>query len=470
MIYYIVQTIAFQALFLLIYDVFLKKTTFFNWNRVYLLTTMLLSLLLPFIKIDSFKEIISSNYIIALPEVILGGVKPNLELNDLKDVAIHQSISTLEIIFYLGVIVSSFLFLGKLLNLVKLINRNLKTYKNNLVLVKLLKSNASFSFFKYIFLGEHLNSKEQEAILKHEIIHVKQWHSLDLMFFEVLRIIFWFNPLIYIYQHRITELHEFIADAEAVKNENKSLYYQSLLSQVFDTQQISFINPFFNQSLIKKRIVMLQKSKSKQIHLFKYALLIPLVFGMLTYTSCKAKKQTTANSITTSVSNSKIKAEDSLVDSRLETNERTSLKANENETVSSSAITVVKTEEYIGEDIEVPFTVVEEVPVFPGCENLETKLERKTCFSENITAHVAKTFNTRIADSLGLKGQQRINVIFKVNKEGDIVFVRSRARHLELETEAIRVIKALPKMMPGKQKGKKVTVPYSLPIIFQVQE
>src|SRR5690606_40942951 len=86
-------------------------------------------------------------------------------------------------------------------------------------------------------------------------------------------------------QNRVSVLHEFLADAEAVKH-NKAQYYQNLLSQVFNAKQVSFIHPFFKQSLIKKRIVMLQKSKSKQVQLVKYALLIPMVFGMLVYSSC----------------------------------------------------------------------------------------------------------------------------------------------------------------------------------------
>jgi beta-lactamase regulating signal transducer with metallopeptidase domain len=78
-----------------------------------------------------------------------------------------------------------------------------------------------------------------------------------------MRIVAWFNPLVYVYQNRISEVHEYIADAEVAKTHKKE-QYQLLLTQVFKTQYISFINPFFKSSLIKKRIVMLQKSKSKK--------------------------------------------------------------------------------------------------------------------------------------------------------------------------------------------------------------
>ena len=121
------------------------------------------------------------------------------------------------------------------------------------------------------------------------------------------------------------------------------------------------------------------------------------------------------------------------------------------------------------EDIEVPFSVIENVPVFPGCEGGNNDAKKK-CMSDKISDFVNKKFNTDLASELGLSGRQRINVIFKIDKTGNIVGIRARAPHPGLEKEATRVIGLLPKMQPGKQRGKAVTVPYSLPIIFQVQD
>ena len=125
--------------------------------------------------------------------------------------------------------------------------------------------------------------------------------------------------------------------------------------------------------------------------------------------------------------------------------------------------------EEVEEDIEVPFAVIENVPVFPGCES-GTNAQKKQCMSDKIQQFVQKKFNTELASDLGLSGRQRINVIFKIDKSGNITGVRSRAPHPALEKEAARVISLLPKMQPGKQRGKPVTVPYSLPIVFQVQD
>jgi len=125
--------------------------------------------------------------------------------------------------------------------------------------------------------------------------------------------------------------------------------------------------------------------------------------------------------------------------------------------------------EEVEEDIEVPFAVIENVPVFPGCEK-GNNAAKKACMSEKIAKFVNRKFNTELASDLGLSGRQRINVIFKIDKTGSITGVRARAPHPGLEKEAARVINLLPKMKPGKQRGKAVTVPYSLPIIFQVQD
>jgi len=126
--------------------------------------------------------------------------------------------------------------------------------------------------------------------------------------------------------------------------------------------------------------------------------------------------------------------------------------------------------EEVEEDIEVPFSVIENVPVFPGCENEKNNNAKKKCMSEKIAKFVNRKFNTELAGDLGLSGRQRINVIFKIDKTGKITGVRARAPHPGLEKEAQRVIGLLPKMKPGMQRGKAVIVPYSLPILFQVQD
>lgn len=118
----------------------------------------------------------------------------------------------------------------------------------------------------------------------------------------------------------------------------------------------------------------------------------------------------------------------------------------------------------------VPFVLIEDVPIFPGCENLSNNNERKDCMSEKITKFINKEFYAELGSRLGLTGINKINVMFKIDTNGEIIDVKTRAPHPKLEQEAQRVIMALPKMKPGKQRGNPVIVQYSLPIVFKVQD
>lgn len=117
----------------------------------------------------------------------------------------------------------------------------------------------------------------------------------------------------------------------------------------------------------------------------------------------------------------------------------------------------------------IPFIAVEEKPIFPGCENEKTNEAKMACFQSKISNFVEKKFNTNIASEYGLSGIQKVYVQFKIDKNGEIVDIKSRAPHPALEKEAERVIDKLPKMTPGKQRDTPVSVIYSLPIAFQVR-
>ncbi|WP_298541678.1 energy transducer TonB [uncultured Aquimarina sp.] len=119
---------------------------------------------------------------------------------------------------------------------------------------------------------------------------------------------------------------------------------------------------------------------------------------------------------------------------------------------------------------DVPFSVVEDVPIFPGCERLKTNKERAACFSEKIRKIISKKFNTDIGSDYGLEGVQRIYALFDVAADGTIQNIRVRAPHPKLKKEAERVIGLFPTMTPGKQRKTPVTVKYQLPIVFKVQD
>ena len=118
-------------------------------------------------------------------------------------------------------------------------------------------------------------------------------------------------------------------------------------------------------------------------------------------------------------------------------------------------------------NIEVPFNIVQQVPTFPGCENDDDAIRQK-CTVAAISKFITKNFNTDIAYNLGLTGTQRVLSVFKIDQNGRVTSIQSRAAHPRLSDEATRVINLLPQMIPGMQNGKTVIVPYSIPINFQV--
>ena len=136
------------------------------------------------------------------------------------------------------------------------------------------------------------------------------------------------------------------------------------------------------------------------------------------------------------------------------------------ETDEEEIIEIVEVEE-VEEDIDVPFAVIEDVPIFPGCENVK-KSERRACFQEKMNRHIRKNFRyPEIAQEMGIQG--RVYVQFIIAKDGNITGVRMRGPDKNLEKEAARIIGKLPKMTPGKQRGRPVRVPFSIPITFRLQ-
>ena len=118
-------------------------------------------------------------------------------------------------------------------------------------------------------------------------------------------------------------------------------------------------------------------------------------------------------------------------------------------------------------DIDVPFAVIEDVPIFPGCERVK-KSERRNCFQEKMNKHIRKNFRyPEIAQEMGIQG--RVYVNFIIAKDGKITNIRMRGPDKNLENEAQRIIAKLPSMTPGKQRGRPVRVPFSIPITFRLQ-
>ena len=479
MVRYILEVIVFQALFLAVYQLWFRKETFFNINRIYLISTALLAFLLPFMQFELFQnQIPLRENIFFLPEVVV-----TAEASEVAAAPVPQETdwSIYLLLYAAGVFFST----GMLFRKYQEIQRYFRFKRKDDTTPKMItipNSDAAFTFMGTIFIGENINAEAKAHIMAHEEVHLKHWHGLDLMLFELMRVVFWFNPLVYIYQNKLAEIHEFIADAQAMRKTEMKTYYNQLLNTAFGTQHISFINTFFNHSLIKKRIVMLQK-QSKQRAGLKYLVLIPVIAGILTYVGCTDDNGLAENKAALTL-------EEQVADLEATLDAKEEISIEERKLVSNllnkanqkalpppppppslnedAVIEVVETQSQ-KEINDVPFAVVEEVPVFPGCESLQTNAERKKCMSEQVSQLINANFNTKVGEELQLKGVQRIYTRFRINENGDIVDIESRASVPELEKEAERVVSLLPKITPGKHKGKNVGVLYSLPIVFQTK-
>lgn len=283
---YVVKSSGLLAAFFLIYYIFLRRDTFFTVSRFYLIGGLLLSMLLPLFTIEkkvfvkqsphSFREII------ALAQPVSGDVNGSvppaeIEATNLPDFA--------DMIWYLYISVAVVMLAGVLFNLYslyRLLYKREVVKQHGLKLVDLDKDVAPFSFFSYIVFNSRLYSPgELNSILSHEIVHSKQKHTIDILLARFMCILFWFNPFVWLYKKAISQNLEFIADRQAIQTTLDRKAYQIALLKVGSTSNtFSITNPFY-QSLIKKRIVMLNKEESKKRNLFKYALVLPLLAGFI---------------------------------------------------------------------------------------------------------------------------------------------------------------------------------------------
>lgn len=120
-------------------------------------------------------------------------------------------------------------------------------------------------------------------------------------------------------------------------------------------------------------------------------------------------------------------------------------------------------------DSEVPFDIIDKVPIYPGCENYKNNLELKNCMSQKINRHIIENYNISFTRNLELEGRQRIEVLFTVDSQGNVVDIKAKGPHPFLEDEAKRTVQSIPQMTPGEHKGEAVAVLYSLPIIFDIE-
>jgi TonB family protein len=278
--HYLLQVNLYLIVFFGFYKLLLDKETYFTLNRIYLVSAGALSLCIPFIRLEWLMEqkaaqkvYTSVNWEAVLAKATIV-TESNTGFNWGNAFVYIYCAGTL---FFLGRLVFN------LLTVKKLININ--------------KAGSAFSFFGKKVIDQEL--PQMDVIDIHEEAHIKQWHSVDILFFEIIGIITWLNPVIYLYKKSIKNIHEFLADELAAEFQgDKAEYAMLLLSKSFGISPNTLTNGFLEKSLIKKRIFMLHKERSKKIAIVKYGIFIPLFALLIVFSSATVRKNEKLLSIT----------------------------------------------------------------------------------------------------------------------------------------------------------------------------
>ena len=273
---YLLDMTACWVVFLLIYVLFLQRETFFEYNRKYLLSTLLIGLVLPLFRLlpDILKYAAAddASYFVYVAQ----GVDISAGLRE--GTSIWTSVApVLMTIYMLGVAFFSVLFVKNIYKIKQLqLGATIEDYPSY-SLVKTQKEHLPFSFFNKVYISNiTILNDDIEQIMKHELAHVTGRHSIDIMLIELLKIIMWCHPLLYLYKSALRQSHEFVADQSVCQEFKRGDYGRMLIQHSFSGLQMSLANHFFNAHL-KKRITMMYQNPSNKKAGLKYLLALPVV-------------------------------------------------------------------------------------------------------------------------------------------------------------------------------------------------
>lgn len=276
MIDFIITSSVCLSIFLAAYHLLLEKEKMHNFNRFYLLASIVISLLIPFLNFEIIKEIpVEVSETIMIEKII-----PN------QTVFVEEETSILPLIIWslYGLItVGFFIRFGKnILELISKTKSNPTVKYQNANLVLLDEKVLPHTFLNSIFINfdDYNRRNIEDELYTHELVHVTQKHTLDILFIETLKTIFWFNPLFYFYKKAIQLNHEFLADEEVVKSCDNVPFYQTLLLQKNSINHV-FLTSNLNYQVTKKRLIMMTKNTSKSLATLKKIAILPILVGMI---------------------------------------------------------------------------------------------------------------------------------------------------------------------------------------------
>ncbi|MBF8148334.1 hypothetical protein ITJ86_00400 [Winogradskyella sp. F6397] len=274
---YLLKASAVIILMYLCFYVFLKKETFFEHNRWFLLTGLLLALVFPLIVIPIYVPIepIITQTTTFIPSTSSGFVAAQPSTS-------FDWYSLIPILYGIGLVVFSIQFVFQFSSLVSLLLKNPKRKDQHFTYVIVNHNISPFSFFKWIIYNpETYENKELQLILTHEKVHVNQLHSIDILLTQLACVVFWFNPLIWLYRKEVRQNLEYIADFKSQNSSHSKKDYQHLLLKTSIANHHSILSNNFYNSSIKKRILMLNKSRSNKKNQWKYVFVLPLLAGLM---------------------------------------------------------------------------------------------------------------------------------------------------------------------------------------------
>jgi hypothetical protein len=266
------------TLMYLCFYIFLKKETFFEHNRWFLLSGLILALVFPLIVIPVYIPIET----ITIQETAFIQTLPSNFVTQTQPKAAFDWFKLIPILYGIGLSVFLIQFVLQFGSLVLLLLKNPKHKEKRFTYVIVNTKISPFSFFKWIVYNPESYKKEElQLILTHEKVHANQLHSIDILLTQAACAVFWFNPLIWLYRKEIRQNLEYIADSKTQSLSNSKKEYQHLLLKTSVANHNTILSNNFYNSSIKKRILMLNKSRSKQKNQLKYLLMLPLLAGLL---------------------------------------------------------------------------------------------------------------------------------------------------------------------------------------------
>lgn len=440
---YLLETAACWAVFYGIYHLLLRGETFHRTNRWYLIGTLLLGLGIPALDIELLAP---AKEAYLLQPITVGA-------QELEAIVVTASKSKQAIdfqiigmwVYWLGVAVSLARFGFGLLQIRRLFAWGEVLPANGYRFVTTTAPHLPFSFFDNLFWSKKLEvtAEERRSIVRHEEAHIFQRHSHDVVLLELVAAFAWCVPFVYFYKKAVKTTHEYLADAYVTAGFDKKQYGRLLLRQSHPGMQVAISNSIFSSQL-KKRIVMMTKTKSPQRATLKYLAVLPALAMLL---------------MAFSFDNSQAQHHSELLDDQLAMSEEEAFGF----TIGTDTVPAGQNEEEV-------FKVVEEMPRFPGCEEVADAAERKKCSETKLIQYLFS--NVKFPQDAAEKGFTGTVVVrFIVEKDGSIVEAEV-VKGVEggCGEEVLRVVYTMPKWIPGKQRGRAVRTQFMLPVKFRLDD